>query len=193
MPPRKRFEQDTVINAAFEVLRRQGFDAVTARNVAVELGSSTTPIYWVFQSMDAVEEALHNKAMQLMIDFQSKKYTDNIFTNMAIGYVHYARQEPRLFQFLQYEQQKPYNPSGSEALGSRMSAILGKQPPVENYFGKIDLKSMDGIALRSWIFMHGLAVAISSHMLEFNSEEEIENLIISAGRAFYLDQTIKKD
>jgi AcrR family transcriptional regulator len=182
-----------VINAAFEVLRRQGFDAVTARNVAVELGSSTTPIYWVFQSMDAVEEALHNKAMQLMIEFQSKKYTDNVFTNMAIGYVDYARQEPRLFQFLQHEQQKPYNPSESEALGSRMSPILGDQPPVENYFGKIDQKSMDGIALRSWIFMHGLAVAISSHMLEFNSEKEIENLIISAGRAFYLDQTIKKE
>jgi AcrR family transcriptional regulator len=191
MPPKKRFEEITVIEAAFHVLCREGFQAVTARSVAAELGSSTTPIYWVLESMDKVEEALLQKTMQLMIEYQSKKYTENIFINMAIGYVNFARQEPRLFQFLQLEHQKPLDINQQAELGERVEAILGEKPPYENYFGQIDQKSMDTLTLQSWIFTHGLAVAVSSHMLKFESEKEIEDLLVSAGSAFYLQQISK--
>ena len=138
--------------------------------------------------MDKVESTLLKKTMQLMTDFQGRKYTDNVFTNMAIGYVEFARQEPHLFQFLQHEHQKPFNPLKDSGLGDRVTEILGEEPPYENYFGKIDQKSMDALTLKSWIFIHGLAVAISNHMLTFDSAKDIENLIISAASAFYMQQ-----
>jgi AcrR family transcriptional regulator len=188
MPPKKRFEENTIIEAAFQVLRKEGFQAVTARSVAAELGSSTTPIYWVLESMDKVEEALRQKSFALIADYQVRKYTDNVFINMAIGYVNFARQEPRLFQFLQLENQIPLKPGEDGELGERITTILGEKPPYENYFGKIDQKSMDTLTLQSWIFTHGLAVAVSSNMLKFDSEKDIENLIISAGSAFYMQQ-----
>lgn len=191
MPPKKRFEEKTIIDAAFQVLRKAGFQAVTARSVAAELGSSTTPIYWALESMDKVEDALRQKTFALMAEYQVKKYTDNVFINMGIGYVNFARQEPRLFQFLQLEHQKPLNPGEDGELGERISTILGEEPPYENYFGKIDQKSMDSLTLKSWIFTHGLAVAVSSNMLEFDNEKDIENLIVSAGSAFYLQQISK--
>jgi hypothetical protein len=188
MPPKKRFDQETVINAAFQVLRKAGFQAVTARSVASELGSSTTPIYWVMESMDKVEGALRQKTFNLMAEYQVKKYTENVFINMAIGYVNFARQEPRLFQFLQLEHQIPLNPAEDGELGGRISSILGEKPPYENYFGKIDQKSMDELTLQSWIFTHGLAVAVSTGMLKFDSEKEIEDLLMTAGSAFYKNQ-----
>jgi hypothetical protein len=192
MPPKKRFEEKIIIEAAFQVLRKYGFQVVTARSVAAELGSSTTPIYWVMESMDKVEEALRQKTFALMAEYQVKKYTDNVFINMAIGYVNFARQEPKLFQFLQLEDQKPINPGGDGELGERISTILGEEPPYDNYFGKIDQKSMDSLKLKSWIFTHGLAVAVSTNMLEFDSEKDIENLIVSAGSAFYMQQMSNK-
>ncbi len=94
MPPKKRFEQETVIEAAFQVLRKDGFQAVTARGVAAELGSSTTPIYWVLESMNKLEESLLQKTFVLMTEYQVKKYTDNMFINMAIGYVNFAGRNP---------------------------------------------------------------------------------------------------
>jgi AcrR family transcriptional regulator len=188
MPPKKRFEENTIIDAAFQVIRNEGFQAVTARSIAAELGSSTTPIYWVLESMDKVEDALRQKAFALIAEYQVKKYTDNVFINMAIGYVNFARQEPRLFQFLQLENKLPLNPGEDGELGERITSILGEKPPYENYFGKIDQKSMDTLTLQSWIFVHGLAVAVSSNMLKFDSEKDIENLITSAGSAFYMQQ-----
>ncbi len=190
MPPRKKFDLSRIMDAAFQILRRDGFRAVTARNVAAELGSSTTPIYWAFESMDDVEQALTQKTTKLMSEYQTKKYTDNVLLNMAIGYVNFAREEPNLFQFLQIENQKPYNPARDTDLGERMAAMMGEKPPLD-LFGKIDQKSVDAVTLQSWVFTHGLATAISSRMLVFDSEKEIIDLINSAGRAFYLNQTIK--
>jgi hypothetical protein len=188
MPPKKKFDLPQVIDAAFQVLRREGFSGITARSIAAELGSSTTPIYWVLESMDKAEKALRQKTFNLMAEYQVKNYTDNVFINMAIGYVNFARQEPKLFHFLQLEYQKPLNPRKDGEMGEKLSTILGSDPPYENYFGKIDQKSMDVLTLQSWIFTHGLAVAVSTNMLKFDSEKEIENLIISAGSAFYMQQ-----
>lgn len=188
MPPKKKFELDTVIDSAFQVLQRDGFNAITARSIAQELGSSTTPIYWVLDSMDKVEEALRLKTVSLMAEYQSKKFTDNIFINMAIGYVEFARCEPNLFRFMYLENLKPLNPSEEGCFKESLTRLLGSKPPIEAYFGKIDQKSMDMLTLQSWIFTHGLAVAVSTNMLAFDSEKEIENLLVSAGGAFYLKQ-----
>jgi len=188
MPPKKKFELDTVIDSAFQVLQRDGFNAITARSIAQELGSSTTPIYWVLDSMDKVEEALRLKTVSLMAEYQSKKFTDNIFINMAIGYVEFARCEPNLFRFMYLENLKPLNPSEEGCFKESLTQLLGSEPPIEAYFGKIDQKSMDMLTLQSWIFTHGLAVAVSTNMLAFDSEKEIENLLVSAGGAFYLKQ-----
>jgi AcrR family transcriptional regulator len=188
MPPKKKFELETVVASAFEVLRRDGFSAITARSIAQELGSSTTPIYWVLESMDKVEEALRLKTLGLMAEYQAKKYTDNVFINLAIGYVEFARCEPRLFRFLCLENLKPLNASEEGSFNKALAQQLGSQPPFEAYFGKIDQKSMDAVTLQSWIFTHGLAVAVSTNMLSFNSQKEIENLLVSAGGAFYMQQ-----
>lgn len=188
MPPKKKFDQETVINAAFQVLRKAGFQAVTARSVAKELGSSTTPIYWVLESMDKVEDALRLKTLHLMADFQAQKYTDNEFINLAIGYVEFARKDALLFRFLFQENKKPLNIREKDFFHDALKTIMGKEPPFGAFFGEIDQSSMDQLTLQSWIFTHGLAVSVSSNLLSFESEKDIENLILSAGEAFYLRQ-----
>ncbi len=188
MPPKKKFDQETVINAAFQVLRKEGFQAVTARSVANELGSSTTPIYWVMESMENVEEALRLKTLQLMAEFQGRMYTDNVFINLAIGYVEFARKERHLFRFLFQENKKPLNIHEKDIFQNALKMIMGKEPPIGAFFGEIDQSAMDLLTLQSWIFTHGLAVAVASNLLKFDSEKEIENLIMSAGGAFYMQQ-----
>lgn len=192
MPPKKRFEMETIIEAAFQVLRKQGFSALTARSVAAELGSSTTPIYWALESMDKVEEALRLKTLQMMAEYQAKRYTNNEFINLAIGYVEFARNEALLFRFLFQENKKPLNIHEKGVFHDALKTIMGKEPPFSTFFGKINQSSMDQLTLQSWIFTHGLAVAVSSNLLKFDSEKEIENLILSAGGAFYMQQMSRK-
>jgi AcrR family transcriptional regulator len=188
MPPKKKFNLDQIVDAAFKILKRDGVAAITARSIAGELGSSTTPIYWALESMDKVEDALRVKTLESIAEYQARNYTDNIFINLAIGYVEFARQEPSLFRFMFHENKKPLNIEEEGFFKEILTRLLGSEPPFSTYFGEIDQKSMDALTLQSWIFTHGLAESVSSNTLRFNSEEEIKNLILSAGGAFYMQQ-----
>jgi AcrR family transcriptional regulator len=188
MPPKKKFELTQIVDAAFKIVRRDGFAAVSARSIAAELGSSTTPIYWALQSMDKVEDALRVKTLELMAEYQAKKYTDNVFINLAVGYVEFARREPNLFRFLSIERQKPLNIKEEGVFEEALTRQLGFKPPVKSAIGEIDQKSMDDLTLMSLIFNYGLAVAVSTNMLTFDTEEEIKDLVTRAGGAFYLQQ-----
>jgi len=188
MPPKKKFDLNQIVDAAFNVLKRDGFAAITARSIAAELGSSTTPIYWALESMDKVEDALRLKALELMAEYQAKKYTDNVFINLAVGYVEFARSEPNLFRFLSIDRQKPLAVKEEGVFEEALTRQLGFKPPVKSAIGEIDQKSMDELTLLSLIFNYGLAVAISTHMLKFDTEEEIKDLVTKAGGAFYMQQ-----
>ena len=52
MPPAIRFTRESVLKAAFELVRREGPSALNARAVARELGGSTQPIFRLFSGMD---------------------------------------------------------------------------------------------------------------------------------------------
>jgi len=188
MAPKKKFELEQIIEAAFKVLKRDGFAAITARSIAAELGSSTTPIYWALESMDKVEDALRAKTMELMAEYQAKKYTDNVFINLAVGYVEFARREPNLFRFLAIERQKPLDLKEEGVFEEALTRQLGFKPPIKSSFGEIDQESMDELTLMSFIFNYGLAVAVSTNMLKFDTEEEIKDLVTRAGGAFYMQQ-----
>jgi AcrR family transcriptional regulator len=188
MAPKKKFELDQIVDAAFKIVQREGFSAVSARSIAAELGSSTTPIYWALESMDKVEDALRVKTLEMMAEYQARKYTDNVFINLAVGYVEFARCEPNLFRFLSIERQKPFNIKEEGFFEDALTHQLGFKPPVKSAIGEIDQKSMDNLTLMSLIFNYGLAVAVSTNMLKFDTEEEIKDLVIRAGGAFYMQQ-----
>ena len=51
MPPKVKFQKEEIVRAALNVARQQGIDAVTAREVAKELGVSVGPIFTWFDTM----------------------------------------------------------------------------------------------------------------------------------------------
>lgn len=58
MPAVRKVSKEQIIDAAVEVLRDDGFSAITARSVAKKLGCSTQPIYFSFKNMDELKAAL---------------------------------------------------------------------------------------------------------------------------------------
>ena len=60
MPPKFKFTKDEIVSAAFGIVREGGEDALTAREVAKRLGSSTSPIFTVFSELakDITEKPL---------------------------------------------------------------------------------------------------------------------------------------
>ena len=55
MPPVIRFTKEAVLNAAYQLVRREGPAALNARAVAKELGGSTQPIFRAYTGMDELQ------------------------------------------------------------------------------------------------------------------------------------------
>ena len=49
MPKSTVIAQEVIIEAAFELVRKEGFEVLSARNIAKQIGCSTQPIYWLLQ------------------------------------------------------------------------------------------------------------------------------------------------
>ena len=58
MPPKARITQDMILDAAFELVRAEGQEALNVRTLARRLGCSTQPILYNYPTMDALKDAV---------------------------------------------------------------------------------------------------------------------------------------
>ena len=175
-----------VIEAAFELTREIGWEAVTTRNIARKLGSSTMPIYSTVKSMEEIESEVVDKALALMVEYQKKPFTPDPMVNIGVGYVVFARDEHNLFSFL-YRAERPV-PEGSFSTEGRngfFKKAFAGLPGVGESLKEIPADSMEALMLKSWIFTHGLAVMINSGVLNLR-DDKIAELVTDAGGAFYM-------
>lgn len=184
MPRKRQFTKDMIVDAAFKVIREQGWPSLSARTIASELRSSTMPIYSCLKSMDEIEDKIRSRTYEVLLDYETKKVTENPFLNLAIGYIVFAKEETNLFKFLFLERPKPLSKIEQETLQAKASKALGEDVSLELYFKETSVKGMNDIALKSWIFTHGLAMALSYGVLTDVTQVKIIGLLQEAGQAF---------
>ena len=101
MPPRAKFTREEIVDKAFEIVRIEGFDALTARYLGERLGSSARPIFTVFNSMDEVVEKVKLCAKKLYARYVERGLKSvPAFKGVGTQYIKFAVKEPQLFMFL---------------------------------------------------------------------------------------------
>jgi len=197
MSPRApQFTESQITAAALEILREQGWGTLTARAIATRLGTSTTPIYSVFASMDDIEAAVRVEAMGRQLHYMLTPRSDNPLLDLALGYVAFARDERMFFRFLFIDRPVPASAALRQQLEGRgfvdrLREILPDNRPadlLDTYFGGRSASSTNEVAYRSWIFAHGLAMLLCSGTLPTTDDTEIRRLLEGAGYAFTLLQ-----
>ena len=98
MPRKTQFSAEDVVMAAFELVREKGLVGLSAPAVADKMGCSTMPIYSHFKNMQALEDEVVKKAWKLIMNYQTERYTGDVWVDQAIGYVRFARNERNLFK-----------------------------------------------------------------------------------------------
>ena len=48
--------QKEIVNAAFKITRKEGFEQITSRKLAAAAGCSTQPIFRIYENMDALKK-----------------------------------------------------------------------------------------------------------------------------------------
>lgn len=175
MPPKARFTREEIIAAALGIVREQGLEAVTSRELGRRLGSSACPIFTAFESMEEVTAEVVRAAKALY-----KSYVDHgleqkpAFRGVGMAYIEFARKEPRLFRLLFMKEQPRLTDLGHtlETIDESYEQILDS---VQIPYGlsREDAKRM---YQHLWIYTHGIGTMCATGVCRF-SDEEIQTMM----------------
>lgn len=101
MPPKPKFSREEIIDAAYEVARESGIDAVVARTVGKKLNSTSTPIFTFFSGMDELKAEVYRKAKAECIAYlgESINYFPS-FKEFGMRWIRFAVSEPNIYKLL---------------------------------------------------------------------------------------------
>lgn len=101
MTPRNtQFGRDEIVEAAFRLVREQGWSGFSAQAVAKAIGGSTMPIYSHFANVRELEDAVCRKAFDLLRVHTLRERTGDRWIDLGAGYVRFALEERHLFRCL---------------------------------------------------------------------------------------------
>ena len=199
MPAKSKYSEDDIVNAAFRVVRKNGWESCTARSIANELGSSTMPIYSYLKSMDDLKHRIVRKGLDLMLQYQTTAQTDIVFLDMGLGYVLFAKQEKNLFKLMFHDIRetnsnkipesssaafKPFHRHALDALADRLADT--------NSLEGFTREEKEKILYKAWIFSHGLAVLANNERIDPDTEE-IVALLKETGKCLIEGAKIMKE
>ena len=97
MPRKPTTTKEAMIDGAFQLIRENGHESLTARSLAVFLGCSTQPVMYPFPNLETLRDLVYQKADA----FHSEYILSGAnLLEMGLRYIRFAREEPHLFRFL---------------------------------------------------------------------------------------------
>ena len=170
MPPKAKVTKEKILEAALNIVRRDGASKLNARSVAKELNCSTQPIFSFYKSM----EELKNDLMITANDYNDKYVLDYIqrmdilpYKASGMAYIQFAKDEKELFKFLFMNEKKNTQMWESEHgyIIEMVMASTGLDKAIATKFH-----------LQMWLFVHGIATFSVTSCLEM-SEEQIHEFL----------------
>ena len=178
MPPTVRFTRDAVLNAACQLMRRKGIDALNARAIAKELGGSTQPIFRLFTNMEDLHREL---ILYVTRQFQAHAeadmaQSDSPYIQLCTTYLLYGRDEPELFKLLFMRDRVSEGQYSDQTNFDLVFNILKKETPLDD---ETALRFFE----RTWLFIHGLAVCIATKYIPCQDERYLISMVKEAYNA----------
>lgn len=170
MPPKAKFTREEIIEAALEIVRSDGFSALTARALGAKLGSSARPIFTVFQSMEEVQQDVIDAAKALYKEYVRRGLSDTpAFKGVGTQYILFSINEPKLFRllFMREHEDVPKLYSVLPVIEENYEAILSSVR--DGYV--LSTETAEKLYRHLWIYTHGIAALCATKMCRFTSEE----------------------
>ena len=171
MPRKAGVTKEEMIEGAFRLVREQGWQALTARSLAAELGCSTQPVMYRFPSLAELREETYRKADRFHSDYL---LASDSFMDLGLRYIRFAAEETNLFRFL-FQSGHFQNMSLEdmikmpEAEGVLAAAAEGMQMPAEEAVKVFEIL---------FAAVHGYAALIANNTIQYDEKEIAEKLDI---------------
>ncbi len=182
MPPKVTFTKEVIVRAALGLVRREGIEKCTARNIAKELNCSTQPIYRVFANIFELEGKVIGLAKQAALDAMlNHDEEEGNFLSIGMGYLEFARKEPRLFNLIFMSGRTSFPVEGEGNVFTPLYNKMKKDP----FLLELDEKALEWLLRDMFIYTHGLstlAVLNRGSGEKDNNEADKKRLLDMGGR-----------
>lgn len=175
MPPKAKFTKEEMIESALDIVKTEGFQALTARALGTKLGTSSRPIFTLFQNMEELQQevikaatALYNQRIQDALTHSSQHY----FESVGQQYILFSITEPKLFQLL-FMKEQAHLPDLSCVLPSIDENYESILASIQTEYD-LNLSSSVKLYQHLWIYTHGIASLCATKMCYFSSQEITE-------------------
>ena len=181
MPPKVKYTKEQIANSAFELVRKEGMGALTARSLASYVGTSTAPIFTAFKNIDEIKCCVKNMAVERYKNFFEKGIGEALpFKGTGMSYIRFAVEEPWLFKLLFMDDDvkdtvQGYHPGESECSEKVLDTVR------QNY--GMDTENFFNDTATTEIYTHGLAVMFANGNSMF-SIEDADRMLSEAYKAF---------
>ena len=183
MPTKIRVSKEMILDAAFEIVRKDGMEKLSNRELANKLKCSIRPIYYQFENVEEMQKELYVKIEQYFYKFILDNMVEEIpkYKQVGINYIKFAKKEKKLFQTLFMSD-----------IGLTPDAIVSKAG--ENYkeIEKLiklsaNLKEEDirDFHTKMWIFCHGIATLVANGTVKL-TDKQIQELLSDEFQALML-------
>ncbi len=166
MPPKVKITEDEIINTAVEIVRKNGAQAVNARNIAAILQCSTQPIFSNFATMDGLRRAVVEKADVLCQEYIRREVERGEFPAYkasGMAYIRFAKEEKELFKLLYMRDRTNEIIPESSELGDKMESVVQRNTGLSREAAKL-------FHLEMWAYVHGIATMVATGFVNFEWE-----------------------
>jgi AcrR family transcriptional regulator len=161
MPPKNKFDKNDIIKLAFDYVRENGWEGLSARYLAQELNSSTMPIYSYIGSMKNLEEEVVKMSLSLFNEYLNSETTGDKWLDQAIGYVRFAMEEKMLFRAINDDKHASLQRKNTR----KMWESLRKDLKDYELFKGMKEHEIDRIRQMRWFMIHGISTLINNEWM----------------------------
>ncbi len=173
MARKETITKSDILNAAFEMTRKEGLEQVSARTLAAKAGCSTQPIFRVYKNMEELSEEVFAKAIEFFGAYYEAfpKKNDTPFVNLGLAYIRFAQEEAQLFRLL-FLSQNRHGKSLYDILNGQNGSVV-REINNSKFYG---CKDPSGMFMKMWIFIHGSASMTMTGDYDLQEEDTIDLL-----------------
>ena len=173
MAPKFKFTKEEVLTVTIDFIRENGIEALTARELAKKLESSTKVIFSLFSNMKNLEDEAKFVAENIFSEKVNLALRDDSpFKRLGVEYILFSKNEPKLFQWLFMKKGiavgsfKDFLPMRDYEYRSVIESID------EEY--KISIENAKKFYEHLFIYSHGIATLTVTGIYNFTPTEIIE-------------------
>lgn len=174
MPTKIRISKDMILDTAFEIVRQEGMEKLSNRELASKLKCSIRPIYYQFENVEEMQKELYMKIEQYFYKFLLDNMIEGMpqYKQVGINYIKFAKKEKKLFQTL-FMTDTGLTPDAFVAKDGEEYKEIEKLIKISANLKEEDIKDFH---TKMWIFCHGIATLVANDTIKL-TDSQIQDLL----------------